>query len=236
MRWLAVMACVSCAPGAAVVSPIGNEGPEVRPGLTSHLAAPWVVVEPDGPRFRIPTVWTKRGAQLHFTREELEDAHVGGGEYHAEAGEIVDAVLPFERCAFAGGVRSWGEVGYEGDTQMRVYVLPDARAAVEKRIEDRGTEVAREIETEARAAARERRAVDPTRERTRWLFTHTAIDPQDPWHEDTFRLPLAFADGEHGNLFVQCFVRELSGSTVVVVLMYRVPGDDARVAIRTMKP
>jgi hypothetical protein len=235
MRWSVLVVCAAChGPAAPPVSAeLGNHA-DTLPGRSSHLAAPWIVVEPEGPRFMVPARWRDRGVQLHLTRAEIEQVRGGGGEFHAEMAEIVDAALPFEDCAFAGGDVAWSEKAV-ADTQMRVYVTSEPVELVEKRIEDRGSKAVRAIVNEERAAARENRPVDPDRERARWVFTQTAIPGLDPWREDEFKLNISFADGLAGPTWVHFHVRELGRKTVIVVLMSRAPRDDVRVAIKTMK-
>jgi hypothetical protein len=88
-----------------------------------------VAIQPSGVTFTLPESWLKWNGQfknnLHFTREELarvQDADEKC-EWDHEYAKIVNALLPFDRCAFHGGGEGWGHDGVSfDDVQMRAYV------------------------------------------------------------------------------------------------------------------
>lgn len=141
--WPTARSAARMALAALVVGACGIPGPRTadrRP--SSRLLDDEVVVAPTGERFRLPPRWvewhSRYGNNLHLSRAQLDSVRDATGEWDREYAEVVNAVLPFDRCAAHVGGEGWGRRGVSfADLQARLYVGrfdPDSlRAAVLKR-------------------------------------------------------------------------------------------------------
>lgn len=101
-----------------------------------------VTINPSQASFAVPQKWVEWNAfgyHFHLTRPQIDAAARGHGEWDTEYASVVNAVLPFDRCAGHMGDAGWGEQGVSfADLQMRVYDLAQPPEHVEKRIRENG--------------------------------------------------------------------------------------------------
>ncbi len=124
----------AAASASATPSPIARTAVATRSGHT-------ITITPPGLSFDVPDDWVRWYASshnnFHLTRTELDAVRDGSGEWDAEYGGVVNAVLPFEGCVVHAGGEGWGPASVAfSDVQMRVYLLADEPDAVEARFRD----------------------------------------------------------------------------------------------------
>ena len=106
-----------------------GEEPESTPTeLSATIQERTIHLQPSGAEFQIPKGWLEWHAQfknnLHLTRAELEKVKNAAGEWDREYAEVVNAVLPFSKCAVHVGDEGWGGDGVSfADLQVRAYVV-----------------------------------------------------------------------------------------------------------------
>ncbi|HKA06546.1 MAG TPA: hypothetical protein VKD71_04760, partial [Gemmataceae bacterium] len=120
----------------------GQPGPaSVEPHAT--LEGRKIHLKPSGATFEIPERWLKWYASdknnLHLSRAELEKVKVAEGEWDKEYAEVVNAVLPFSKCAVHAGGEGWGRHGVSyADLQMRAYVVVMTPEQVQEKLSKDG--------------------------------------------------------------------------------------------------
>jgi hypothetical protein len=119
-----------------------------------------VDIAPLGLSFPIPQPWlgwnNSYHNNLHLTDEQLAAVKTAEmADWDPEYSLVVNAVLPFERCALHAGGEGWGREGVSyADLQMRVYVLDEVPEKVEARVASAGVQAVRTLFTPRRVASR----------------------------------------------------------------------------------
>jgi hypothetical protein len=71
-----------------------------------------VALHPSGTTFEIPASFLKWHKQfknnLHLSRAELQKVERGAGDWDTEYAKVINAVLPFDKCAVHIGGEGWG--------------------------------------------------------------------------------------------------------------------------------
>lgn len=99
-----------------------------------------------GLHFQVPAAWVRWQEQnperpsLHLAPAELDAARDAEGEWDREFAQVVNAILPFERCVAHVGAEGWGRKGISyADLQVRAYVLEETPGDIEARAATLGT-------------------------------------------------------------------------------------------------
>jgi len=226
-----------------VDSQSGKRGRAFRATRTKDL----IEVVPLGVSFRIPQRWLDwdKGFHnnLHLTEEELAAVKTGDdADWDPEYAIVVNAVLPFERCAIHAGAEGWGRRGVSyGDLQMRVYVLDQVPEKTEAKVISVGVQAVRTLFTPRRVAWRARGG--PVTDRPPKLPKNPDQPPrdmkmpvtrssQDQWRQVAVSYDLDY--GDYGaKASVDFRIRRMRGRTVAVVFMYT-DFDDQAPAIKAI--
>jgi hypothetical protein len=100
-----------------------------------------ITLSPSKAAFEIPKDWVewydKFGNNLHLTRQEIDAAARGDGEWYTEFASVCNAALPFDHCSAHVGLFGWPKASAI-DLQVRVYDLEEEENAVASRIKDAG--------------------------------------------------------------------------------------------------
>lgn len=193
-----------------------------------------IEIAPLGVSFRIPQRWLDwhKGFHnnLYLTEEELAAIKTGDdADWDPEYAIVVNAVLPFERCAIHAGAEGWGKRGVAySDLQMRVYILDEAPEKTEAKVVSEGVQAVRTLFTPRRVAWRARGG--PVTDRPPKLPKNPDQPPrdmkipvtrssQDGWRQVAVSYDLDY--GDYGaKASVDLRVRRMRGRTVAVVFMY----------------
>lgn len=240
---LALVATVVVAQGVLAGSPPNTDGrtesadsatkKRVRPFLATRTKD-LIEIAPLGVSFRIPQRWLdwSRGFHnnLHLTEEELAAVKTGDeADWDPEYATVVNAVLPFERCAIHAGAEGWGRQGVAySDLQMRVYILDEVPEKVEAKVISKGVQAVRTLFTPRRAAWRARGGPvtdlppklpkNPDQPPKNMKIPVTRSN-QDGWRQIALSYDLDY--GDYGaKAAVDFRVRRMRGRTVVVAFMY----------------
>jgi hypothetical protein len=171
-----------------------------------------IVLQPSGFSFTIPEKWLEWHADhrnnLHLSREELEAVKDGAGEWDTEYGQVVNASLPFSKCAAHVGSEGWGRKGVAwSDVQVRAYVVASAPKDVQETVAKEGA---------ARAKKFSDRVTD-------------VRSMEDGWHRATVSYVRWY--GDYGGIaYVDAYARRFGDETAVLVFMYCEGGRSAPVA------
>ena len=90
----------------------GEEPESARAESSATIQNRTIQLKPSGAEFEIPEAWLAWHAQfknnLHLTRAELEKVKNAEGDWDKEYAEVLNAVIPFARCAVHVGGEGWG--------------------------------------------------------------------------------------------------------------------------------
>jgi hypothetical protein len=193
-----------------------------------------VEIVPLGLSFPIPQPWlgwnNRFHNNLHLTEEELAAVKTGEmADWDPEYAIVVNAVLPFERCALHAGGEGWGREGVSyADLQMRVYVLDEVPEKVEAKVAAVGVQAVRTLFTPRRVIQRGRggRPIDYRPELPenpdqppKNMKVPVERSDQDGWRRVALSYDLHY--GDYGaTASVDFRLRRMSDRTVAVVFMH----------------
>lgn len=170
-----------------------------------------VTLVPAEMSFRIPDSWRNwyesNKNNLHFSRKELDKVKVGGGEWDSEFSRVVNAILPFDKCAFHGGGDGWGRQSFAfSDLQMRAYVGEWDLPRLRELAKSAGLKEAKRITSEAAFADAK----------------------EGQWQVDSLSYPLWY--GDYGSTaMIDLYSQKEKGMTAVLVFMYTsYPGEQKK--------
>jgi hypothetical protein len=174
--------------------------------------------DPDG----YPTEDSPRN-NLHFTRQELDQVRSGEGEEWDEMfAEVVNGLLPFEKCAFHGGGEGWGRQGHSfGDLQMRVYLGNWESGEIEKLVSQGGLSAVSGLSRQAFSQLSSRAAALKGFANIRGGNSPGASwdrSTVDGWQVESLTFPMRFYD-YGATTVIDFYVRKYPRSTVVLVFM-----------------
>lgn len=157
---------------------------------------------PSKVEFQIPKAWLKWNAKhknnIHLGQKALLRVREGTGEWDQKYGEVVNAVLPFSKCAAHMGEEGWGEEGVShGDLQFRAYVVETPPEEV----------VAKLLKEGAARASTFSKSVSSSRSR------------HGEWHRGSVNYRLFFGD-YGGQANVDLYAQRFAEQTVVLVFMF----------------
>jgi hypothetical protein len=106
----------------------GKEPNSARAERSATIQERTIQLKPSGAEFQIPESWLEWHAQfknnLHLSRAELEKVRNAVGEWDREYAEVVNAVLPYSKCAVHVGDEGWGRDSVSfADLQVRAYIV-----------------------------------------------------------------------------------------------------------------
>lgn len=179
-----------------------------------------VELQPSKAAFAIPQRWidlyhNEHLTNLHLDREQLEKVrYAGNAEWDSVYAKIVDAVVPFDNCAFHGGSDGWGnKSSLYTDLQMRVYVGEWPVADIYRTVEVKAVAV-------AKAICKDSTSQPPVASGPEELLKDSLRrDRIGDWDRLRVALPLFYYD--YGGIAnVDFYVRSFGHDTVVFVFMY----------------
>jgi len=170
--------------------------------LTATIDKHVVTLRPSGATFQLPENMVSgsqtRALSSYLTRADLERVKApSGDEWDRPYGAIVNAVLPFDRCAAHIGTEPFGPGRTFGDLQLRAYILDGAMKPVLESITGPGRKKAEEFFVPARAT----------------------VSEVGPWTLGSITYLLSHAD-YRANARIDFYSREFGQQTAVLVFMY----------------
>ncbi len=200
-----------------------------------------VEIAPLGLSFPIPQPWLGWNNafhnNLHFTEKQLAAIKTGEmADWDPEYAIVVNAVLPFERCALHAGSEGWGQEGVSyADLQMRVYVLDEVPEKVEAKVASAGAQAVRTLFTPRRVMQRNRGGGVARRppelpenpdQPPKSMEVPVERSDQDGWRRVAFSYDLFY--GDYGATAAVDFrLRRMGDRTVAVVFMHTTFNDYA---------
>lgn len=165
---------------------------------------------PSGAEFLIPKTWLvwhgKYKNNIHLSKKALLQVKDGKGEWDTEYAEVVNAVLPFSKCAAHAGEEGWGKEGVSfGDLQMRAYLV--------------------EMSPEEVAAKCSKDGVRRASEFSKNVATNSSRDGE--WHRSTVSYSLFYGD-YGGTAKVDMYAKAVGKQTVVLVFMDSTDNEESR--------
>jgi hypothetical protein len=166
--------------------------------------------------------YDKNHNNLHLNRKELSTVRTAYGFWDKDYAEVVNAVLPFEKCVAHLGAEGWGRESYSiADLQMRIYFVEWSLGRVKGRVLDRGRRA-------ATAILRREMGLSDAKEAS------VVNDNVGGWERSVVQFDIRHSDPVdeiYGTAIVEFYMRKLGGHTMVLVFMRSSPeagADDIR--------
>ena len=161
-----------------------------------------ITMKPSGATFQIPERWLDWYARfknnIHLSRADLEKVKDATGEWDKEYAEVVNAVMPFSKCAAHVGGEGWGQQAvFYGDLQMRAYIVDMIPEQVHEKLVKDGV---------PRASTFSKKV-------------SLAQSKQGEWHRSTISYEMWYGDYS-GTAVVELYARAYGKQTAVLVFMH----------------